>query len=55
MAIPKGFKSRMTPIDITSESNIYLLIQDYMIMDFIFKFVTIFGVGYFITANIFKR
>ncbi len=46
-----------TNINVSSASPaiLYNLIKDGMLYDFIFKFVMIFGVGYLISYNIFKR
>jgi hypothetical protein len=55
LAVFEGFESCMTPIDITSDSNIYLLIKDYLLADFIFKFVMIFAVGYLVAFLVFKK
>ena len=47
--------SSLESIEIKSGSNLVLLLKDTVLMDFIYKFVMIFGVGYLIAYNVFKR
>jgi len=45
----------MTTIDIQTGSNLALFIKDYVLMDFIFKFVVIFGVGFLIASKSIRK
>lgn len=45
----------MTTIDIQTGSNLALLVKDFLLMDFIFKFVVIFGVGFLIASKSIRR
>lgn len=45
----------MTNIDVITGSNLYTLIGDFMLFDFIYKVVVIFGVGYMVARGMFKR
>jgi hypothetical protein len=45
----------MTLIDVDSSANLYLLIKDFMLFEFVIGIVVIFGVGYFVAQSVFKR
>lgn len=47
--------SGLATLQLQSGSNSTILIKDLILMDFIYKFVVIFGIGYLIVMPIFKR
>jgi len=47
--------SGLATLQLQSGSNSVILIKDLVLMDFIYKFVVIFGIGYLIVTPIFKR
>lgn len=50
-----SISSSLSTLQLYDESNSVKLIRDLVLMDFIYKFVVIFGIGYLIVTPIFKR